>query len=380
MQFILDRDIHQILSEAQNKKIILYGAGNYARDVIEKLNCLDIEVNYCVDDSFENVMVKKPVKDIYSLLLEKGDFFIYIAKQDVQACARILEGMGFRHLKDYNSIYNAAGRIKPENTYALDPVFGYSMPWEQTDGTGVKILGEMEKRGVYKVVILGNSTSDPCEYEWKSWGELLYEKCNQEEKNVCIIIGAISGYSSGEEFFKLIRDILPLNPDLVISYSGVLDRVTVTPYINGYQSLLYKKLTALRPKGVYGLGIPEKVCYGWQQKELVPANNWIRNQQGMYAITKEFHIRYLSFVQPNLVTKKRLPGGKDEETLFYVNERIVREREAFQEGLKGQLANKAYIVDATHWFDETDGLFYDYCHVIEEGNQLIADKVYDLIF
>lgn len=377
MQYILDRDIYQILCETQNKKVILYGTGNYAHDMIEKLRCLDIEVSYCVDDVLTDVRVEKSVKNVYELLLEREEFFVYIAKDNMQNCAILLEKLGFRHLKHYNSVYNAAGRIKPWNTFALDPVLGYSMPWEETLGTGVKMYRQCSTKSAYTIAILGNSTSDPCEYAWRSWGELLFEKCCGGD--ICIAVGATTGYSSGEELLKLIRDILPLDPDLVISYSGANDKATAYPFINTYHRTVSGILAAGRPKGMFEQGVAERVCYGTEYKGMSVADNWIRNQQMMHAITQELRIPYLAFVQPNLVTKKRLSGGKDEETLFYVDQRVVRQREDFREGIRGKLTDKAYIVDATHWFDDTDGLFYDYCHVTEEGNQIIADKVYECL-
>ena len=58
---------------------------------------------------------------------------------------------------------------------------------------------------------------------------------------------------------KLIRDLLPLKPDIVISYSGVNDRRTNQPYINGYQRLLYGKLAMQQEQGMYGLGDADSV-------------------------------------------------------------------------------------------------------------------------
>lgn len=379
MKCIKARDIYHVMRYAQNKKIIVYGAGRYADDVIKKLTCLGIKVAYCVEDDFTHIKVRCQVLDIYSLLLKEDDFYVFIAKEDIQRCARVLAGLGLEYLKDYNSVVLAAGNLKPENTFALDPTFGYAMPFEETQGKGIKVYGDVNS-AKYMIAILGGSTSDPCAYFWKSWGELLYEEGCAREKNIAIIVGAVCGYSSSEELFKLIRDLLPLKPDVIISYSGVNDRGTNTPYINGYQRELYQNLVLKRQEGIYMLGTPKNICYGVPEKTK-PSEKWIRNQRIMHAVSKEFGIKFIGFYQPTVISKKR--GQKDEEIYFYIDEKEIAEKKAYISEVKQILKNgeeKEYIVDASDWFDDMDGVFYDYCHVYEEGNQRIADRIYEYLF
>ena len=378
MKRILARDIYHIIKSVEGKKTIVYGTGKHAADVIEKMKCLGIETAYCVDDDFSDVVVKQRVCDIYSLLLEKEPCYVFIVKNDLQKAAQILNGLGLKYYEDYGSFYLAAGKLMLEKTFALDPMLGYSLPYQETQGRGVKIYGDIYEAEC-TIAILGGSTSDPCAYRWKCWGELLYEKgCKRGEK-IAVIVGAVCGYSSSEELMKLIRDLLPLKPDIVISYSGVNDRRTNQPYINGYQRLLYGKLAMQQEQGMYGLGDADSVCCGVTE-ELPPSQKWKRNQKMMHLLTEGAGIEHIVFLQPTLISKRR--GAKDEEVYFYVEESEVAEKEQYYKEIRQMLNREGlgYVVDASGWFDDADGIFYDYCHVYEEGNQMIADKIYQYIF
>ena len=38
-----------------------------------------------------------------------------------------------------------------------------------------------------------------------------------------------------------------------------------------------------------------------------------------------------------------------------------------------------YIVDGRKWTDGYKNIYYDYCHMYEEGNAIIADKILKII-
>lgn len=378
MKRISGRDFYHIVESVTGKKVIVYGTGRYAAEIIQKLKCLGVKVEYCVDDDLSDVVVTGIVCDIYTLLLEEEVFYVLIAKSDVKYGANVLRGLGLKYLKDYSSFFLAAGKLIPENTFALDPLFGYSMPYEETRGRGVKVYGDINKAEC-TIAILGGSTSDPCAYPWKSWGELLYEKGCSEEKKLAVVVGAVCGYSSSEELLKLIRDMLPLKPDIVVSYSGVNDRGTIQSYINSYQKKLYEHLASQQQKGVYGLGEADSVCWGVTER-IESWQKWVRNQQMMYHLTKMTGIRYIAFLQPTVISKKR--GKRDEELYLYIGEDEISDKIQYYKKVRQLIdcGELEYVVDASGWFDDIDGLFYDYCHVFEEGNQLIAERIYRHIF
>ena len=369
---LLERDLLQIIDCVKNKKVVVYGADICVRDVIQKLQCLDIEVSYCVDDKLDDVQVSLEVKDVFSLFLEKDDFYVLIAKENREDCAKILEGIGLKFYTDFNSI-NRAGFLMRFNESPLDVNLGYGMQMEKH---GIKIYGNKEK-AKNVIAILGGSTSDPCHYPWKSWGECLWELTKEE---YAVVVGAVAGYDSSQEVIKLLRDIIPLKPDLIISYSGVNDTMYNQSYINNYQKYLFNVLEQLKPGDKWGICKKDgRVCYG-VKNEITYAERWVSSQRIMHAIAGEFGISYKAFFQPTLYTKRR--GIRDEELYYYSDSLDMKKRIKYTQQVRELIKENKfdYIEDATGWLDDYDGLFFDFAHVKEQGNRYIAEKVYRYIF
>ena len=77
-------------------------------------------------------------------------------------------------------------------------------------------------RGVKRVVGLGGSTTDH-NVQPRNWMYYLAEGCTERREKCQSLNGGIMGYSTTQDFLKLVRDVIPLKPDLVISLSGVND-------------------------------------------------------------------------------------------------------------------------------------------------------------
>lgn len=369
MYNVTGADIRCIIESIKNKKVILYGSGFYVNEVIDMLKCLDIIVEYCVDDDLSSVGTKISVKDVYSLILEDDEFYVLIVKKDRKRCAEILEGLGLKFLVHYNSIYNAKVRRKFIHDIFMDVNLGYALPESETDGMGVKVLGDLEN-AKYVIAVLGNSTSEPCVYPWKSWAEYMWE---MNEKDWAVIIGAVSTYATSAELIKLIRDMLAFSPDYVVSYSGINDILCMHPYVVDYYGGIFDKIRKSKPKSVIGeVTISNNICYGVDCKKS-RAEIWINNQRIMHAISNEFGIGFKAFFQPSLFLKKR--GCKDEEVMFYEDNNIGRKIAEYMEEVKKLIKEYDFIVDAKEWMDDIDGMFYDHCHVNEEGNKLIANMI-----
>ena len=369
---VSELDLLQIISVAESKKIILYGSDRVTENIINKLKCLDVEVAYCVDDNLSDIQVSVEVKDIYSLVLEEDEFYVYIAKEDRGRCGEVLEGLGLEFYGDYNSIYRA-NMLYIFDEIPLDVNLGYGM---QKEKEGIKIFGNIDT-AKYVIAILGGSTSDPCAYTWKSWGECLWEY-NKDEW--AVIVAAVIGYSSSEEILKLLRDIIPFRPNLVISYSGVNDFFYDKAYINDYQNYLYGILNKSMSNDRWG-GMRQKsvVCTG-VRRELSTAERWLNNQRIMHAISVEFGIEYKCFFQPLLYTKYR--GINDEKLFYYHDSAGMQRRIHYTQQIRELLEESPleFIEDATGWLDDYDGLFFDYAHMKEQGNRYIAEKVYKCLF
>ena len=82
-----------------------------------------------------------------------------------------------------------------------------------------------EVRGVRpaNIVLLGGSTTDDMLSYTTNWPTPLYERLREAGASFVMYNGGTMGYCTQQEHLKLLRDGLDLEPDLVISYSGVND-------------------------------------------------------------------------------------------------------------------------------------------------------------
>lgn len=196
--------------------------------------------------------------------------------------------------------------------------------------------------------------------------------------DTAVVIGAVAGYSSSQECIKMIRDILPRNPNIIISYSGDNESASFTPYVTGYQHELFASLDCDRKGGGIYNGGMQGIVTGKLTFTMQADENWLRNQCIMHAVATGLGIRHVAFLQSNLVCKKR--GAKDEEMFLYCGCENIEARWAYYDTLRSKIKGVDYIIDATEWLDDADGVLFDHAHALEEGNRIIANRIYDVIF
>lgn len=251
---------------------------------------------------------------------------------------------------------------KFQNSY--DVCIGYT--WK-SDLEGFVKFGSSEK-GNFRIVTLGGSTTDATLYNIKSWSEHLYEILRNMDIKVEIICGGIAAYTVSQELIKLIKDVRSLEPDLVISYSGInnatgIYNVLNYPFVLKYQkniieSLIQKK--KINNEIFSGVRI-NKLGKGIKDNS-TQAEHWLDCERMMYAICKEFGIDFLAFLQPynkNYFNEKEsLSDLKSNIVNFYKEIKINRK--------------DTWMHDFTDIFAEDTDVFTDYCHVYEYGNRKIA--------
>jgi len=195
----------------------------------------------------------------------------------------------------------------------------------------------------------------------------------------------------------LIRDVLPLKPDIVLSYSGWND-LEFYPHKSGIKKFHPER--EMRPfithfQVDFMNAVMEKfpedkriVYYGLQNNKTAP-ELWLDNTRAMYAIAREFDILFLSFLQPffyigdykptesqlvifdrnrwNTANDVPTPGDHSKNYIeFLVNGAVEMMRliEQFD-----------YIVDLTHIFSGFENIYQDICHVRDHGNEIVAKRM-----
>ena len=262
--------------------------------------------------------------------------------------------------------------------FQMDPNLGYN---HIGDGiyTGFKKYG---LDGAPIIVTLGNSTTDPWQFPFKNWSQLLYEELLKNGIKACILCGGISGYMSSQELLKLLRDVLPLHPKMVICYEGFQDihmlfREKEYPFVSKYQKTYLSKLNIDQwidiyyTKG-YSMGI---------DSHFTAYQLWKYCMRCMYALCKEFGVRYYGILQPSIYNSLPSPSGKEWEVLLHceVRDDYLRCFEKFFEEYRNDDWNPSYIHDLTNILKGDGEEWIDTVHVTEGGNKRIAQAIYAAI-
>lgn len=252
------------------------------------------------------------------------------------------------------------------------------------------------------IVMLGGSTTDGL-LRWGEstpWPEQLAKLLHSHALSGTIVNGGMAGYSSNQELLKLVRDVLSIQPDLVIAYHGINEsrwRVQGYPMVHPYQQQLFEALAKpssasvlpnfirlmRRLVGFSDVGI--SVSYG-APSSLSDGQQWVRNIGLMYAIAQAQQIEYLSILQPVMgVGSAPISGeawqwqlsrlGSEQALQDYYDRLQATYAEALQAATQ-----YPYILDFTEVLTGQDDVYLlDGRHLTEKGNAIIAEKIFEVL-
>lgn len=288
----------------------------------------------------------------------------------------------------------------------LDPHLGYAHEHATDralgDGQwlpGFVIYGDAMAEDAFWIVALGGSTTDPI--DGNNWPKQMQRILASEGLHAVVCNGGVSGYSTSQELFKLIRDVLPLDPDLVISLSGVNDIAFIHsapghPMVHPYQKRLLETVTGERE--VMFLPNTRRWIRRWRAQDTpeiervlgvnygpqVAANHaehWARNTRLMHAVAQASNIEYLSFLQPILGVGAYDPAPEDEKLLqdavkTYGPNYLPLAKDFFA-GAGREARQMTFVVDLIDVFNGETRLYRDQRHPNAEGYGQIAQTIRD---
>ena len=392
-----------VVERCSKRRLIIYGVGQEAACLKRYLTIMHIDTFCYADD--EHVGEKMGDKDIISsidIVYEDIDsIFIIIAKsEDCYGISRqVFLDIGM--VEDIDFTYHSEVPLTKEPK-CFDVTLSYNRVMDSIEG--FEIYGNIADTQAIKIVALGGSTTESTYLFIKGWVQYLFELLRKNQIPSIIYGGGIAGYSSSQELLKLIRDVLPLKPDIVLSYSGLNDLYGYPkpsepirhgrPFITHFQvefiEQILEKLTAAK----FGLPIMNDliwdktgnrtVYYGLKNNKS-SSDVWLENTRIMHSIAKEFKIDFLSFFQP--FAFNGFYEENDLQNIIYSRRSLSCRYEGYEKwGLPykedlqiiiEEIKKHNYMFDFSSIFDGYRGIYFDASHVYEKGNDIIANKIFD---
>lgn len=306
------------------------------------------------------------IKNINELFFE-DDILVYIFESNnaIKIKGQLLE-MGIDKQSIKILCEDETRGTKKFDTY--DALLGLTRSTDLQGFVTFENQSNMDKK--YTIVTLGGSTTDPTLCNLKSWSEFLYEQLQSIGINARVICGGIASYTVTQELLKLIRDVVTLVPDLVISYSGINDASELyycekSFYTLQYQDKLLEKCIEnnMVRNELQSEEIIDKVTYGIDMGEKSTVQHWLDSERMMHAVCDEFNIKFVGFLQPYVKNwwndKDRLKNRKI-DTFYSDARRYLKQN------------NYSWLFDLSEIFESEENVFFDGCHVYEKGNQMIV--------
>lgn len=376
--------IRKYLENLNGRKVLIYGNDKYTIAIAQTAIALGINVKGVLSDTLSDDEISVFPSENFSLHFSPKEYFVLVASliKHKEAYEALIHS-GYKLSIDF-AIMGIGGYTKPID--AIDSLLGFSRL--NDDIPGFQILGE-DTENAYKIVVLGNSTSDPTTAMIPSWCQLVYNKLLDNGYNVCLYNGATTGYCSTQEFLKFNRDVLPLKPDVVISFGGYNDiegtsSVEQFPFLHKYSRKFYEYLKTnprLAPDSMYMRNV-NMVSHGnpdVREDYLI----WIENMKKMKVLCDLYSIQFIAYFQPMLENESCFVDTTLEQIIeeFYALSNISRQTihdkvVSYNTSIRKYMKQFPFIRDLGGIFKNQSHVFYDICHYTEIGNELIAEKVF----
>lgn len=380
-------DLFCLIRDIKNRKIIIFGSDTRAEKLYYKLKLLDFEVSYFVDDIVEErTLCGCLVRNYHDLLYEDSDKIKVVVMESENLEKLFKIGFCTKDKLDNCQFlfkYNAS-----KGLYPSDPTIGTNI-YGDAEYQGFVLFGDRDAD--YTIVTLGGSTTDAyyaayaTNLKIKSWSQILADKLVNDGISVKILCGGVAGHKSSQELLKLIRDVIPIDPDMVITYDGfneLNDKWNdqfdgAFPFLHWFQKDMFLAIANINKKK----GKPSGFTFGLDSK-WDSYTNWKNCVKMMHFICEGYGIKYISVLQPSFYNQVEKLGGKsDREILMHIglsNKHLNDIKRFFEERDHDQWQPE-WIKDLRTVFHGIDNVFYDSCHVLEKGNKIIADKMFEYV-
>ena len=258
----------------------------------------------------------------------------------------------------------------------VDPLLGYSRK-------NSFVWYKKERKESCKIIVMGDSGSDNNRGNLECWASFLQKILGD---NYYIGNGAIAGYNSAQNLLKLIRDVIPQKPDIVIHVGGSTDINDASRFRNynligkwqkrmwdSFMDKGYSFPDSLDMRDIHSIQLGDRT-------DISDVEEFILNTSLMNAICNTVGIVFYSILEPmvslegyviDTALKLFFLCCGNVECIFSEQGRFIRQVQS--------RSNHSYDIDVYPYFRGTTEMFYDPVHLTEKGNYKLAEAVADVI-
>jgi lysophospholipase L1-like esterase len=240
------------------------------------------------------------------------------------------------------------------------------------------------------ILALGGSTTDGVKFP-NSWPEQLAAILKQRNIGGTVINGAIGGYTTSQDLFKLIRDGVEFRPDIVISLDGVNDGLNYgIPnhlMVQPYQENILKVATGMEDGRLFPSTtavlrqiIPKRTEIDYSlglSSNRPPALNFRKNLELMNVTCISQGCKFYGVVQPFSYFRSKHANPNPES----VGSEFIKGVNGLYNQILPFTKTHDFIFDATQALEGAMQPVYqaDGVHLNDAGNKLIAEYMFNLI-
>jgi len=257
---------------------------------------------------------------------------------------------------------------------------------------------------IYRIVIVGGSTVfGTAVFDHESIPAELANDFDDFE-NVEIINAGIASITSNEEIFHIKNKINTIKPDLIIIYDGANDvHYKITNYsvpssdsttisfkdfqeyfrtpVVIYRNLISPLLSNFQTDDKKNNNAPGKIMESYKENFQLSdkvSEKWYQNMKDFCDFSNKNNIKSVVIIQPTIYHGKKILTNY--ETGFYLDDIFTKTTFTKMREKLGQLPECTLKVDLSDVFENVEiGIYRDGVHLNNQGNKLIANKIYENI-
>lgn len=390
------RTFYAILKDAQTHDIVIWGDTNKEAVFLKnKLALVGVTARAIIaapdtslPESDEDLSIT--LEGLVSLA-QIRPLIVVLLHDDYNEPCRVLTQLGLRAGWDFRWI-KRYGHDNLQVSYLFDPILGFNTISNDSRYQGFRVIGDPDDSDALRIVVLGGSSSDPDVFHFTSWPEFLHNKLSSSGVNPVLFNGATTGFTCSQEMVKLLRDVMAIRPDVVISFSGINNNHLVNkhPFFLDYNLKIAKYFETHDPPTINIRPVLPFDCIGYQKNQFDRYTFWLNQEKTMKYFCDLHNVAFYGFLQPNLMSKdkeKLLP----EESEYLLNRSFMGrfgltpdEYSQITGGFRTLLGNEAsndWLYDLSDIFDgDKTSVYIDAIHVDENGNEKTAQAVFERIY